>query len=442
MRRCSPITGRRPASLVLAARWHARAAEWIGLNDYAEAYAHWQRVRALLGQAAESPEASELQVQSFLRLMMLGYRVAGFQDEAAAVFAEGKALLERRGDLRSLAFLTDQYGTIRENAGAVRDYLELASEATRLADQTDDAAVRAGVRVDLSITLILTGRLAESVAVADEGLAIVAGDVKLGIDLFGYSSHAMLTLFPGWALMLMGRLPEADKRLAMALRLARELGPPESVCWSQFGHVLLAQATGEAQRALGAAHAVVEAAESAGTPSALATAFLGLGIAQTLAGEWEQAIEACDRSLAMMREKVVLRDFEASTLATLASAHLGRGDVMRAQALVGEAAALARNQGTLLFLCAAHLIRARALVAREGARAAGEVEAILAEAEQLVAETGARIYLPEVHLVRTDLARLAGDEVARHRELREAHRLFTAMGATARAAHVARDIGA
>jgi len=41
-----------------AARWHARAAEWIGLNDYAEAYAHWQRVRALLGQAAQSPEAS------------------------------------------------------------------------------------------------------------------------------------------------------------------------------------------------------------------------------------------------------------------------------------------------------------------------------------------------------------------------------------------------
>jgi len=47
------------------------------------------------------------------------------------------------------------------------------------------------------------------------------------------------TLFPGWALMLMGRLPEADERFAMALRLARELGPPESVCWSQFGHVLV-----------------------------------------------------------------------------------------------------------------------------------------------------------------------------------------------------------
>src|SRR5262245_36531600 len=131
-----------------AARWHARAAEWIGLNDYAAAYAHWQRVRALLGQATESPEASELQARSFLWLLMLGYRVGAFQDEAAAVFAEGKVLLERRSDLRSLALLTDLYGAIRENSGAVREYLELASEATRLADRTDAAAARAGVRVD------------------------------------------------------------------------------------------------------------------------------------------------------------------------------------------------------------------------------------------------------------------------------------------------------
>src|SRR5262245_20077244 len=84
---CWPITGRRrenrsrrPAGM--------RAAEWIGLNDYAEAYAHWQGVRELTRHSAESPEASELHVRSLLRLMMFGYRVAGFQDEAAAVFAE------------------------------------------------------------------------------------------------------------------------------------------------------------------------------------------------------------------------------------------------------------------------------------------------------------------------------------------------------------------
>jgi len=139
-------------------------------------------------------------------------------------------------------------------------------------------------------------------------------------------------------------------------------------------------------------------------------------VGQLGASAWERAIEACDRCLTIMREKGVARE--------------------------GEASALARNQGTPVYLCAANLVRARALGAREGVRAAGEVGVILAEAEQLVAETGAMIYLPEVHLERAEAARLAGDEVARHRELLEAHRLFTALGATRRAERVARELGA
>jgi len=164
-----------------------------------------------------------------------------------------------------------------------------------------------------------------------------------------------------------------------------------------------------------------------------------LSVAHTLSGEWDRAIEACDRSLTIMKEKGVALETEAYALATLACAHLGRGDVARAQALADEAAALARRQGTLAFLCAANVLRARALIARDGPRAAGDVEAILAEAEQLVAQTGARIHLPDVHLARAELARLAGDEAARHRELSEAHRLFTEIGATVRAEQVAQE---
>jgi ATP/maltotriose-dependent transcriptional regulator MalT len=190
----------------------------------------------------------------------------------------------------------------------------------------------------------------------------------------------------------------------------------------------------------GSFKAALEVGESSGSLHPLAYALASLSVAHTLSGEWDRAIEACDRSLTIMREKGVARDVEANALTTLARAHLGRGDVMRAQALVGEAAALARSQGAAVFLCAANLVRAEALVARDGARAAGEVEAILAEAEQLVAQTGARIYLPDVHLARAELARLAGDEAARHRELSEAHRLFTEMGATVRAEQVAKAL--
>jgi hypothetical protein len=59
----------------------------------------------------------------------------------------------------------------------------------------------------------------------------------------------------------------------------------------------------------------------------------------------------------------------------------------------------------------------------------------------LVDETGATRYAPFIHVERAELARLDGDEAVRQRELREAHRLFIEIGATARAEQVAKELG-
>jgi hypothetical protein len=56
--------------------------------------------------------------------------------------------------------------------------------------------------------------------------------------------------------------------------------------------------------------------------------------------------------------------------------------------------------------------------------------------------SGAKSYEPFLCVERADLARLNGDEPARQRELREAHRLFTEIGATIRAEEVAKALAA
>ena len=76
----------------------------------------------------------------------------------------------------------------------------------------------------------------------------------------------------------------------------------------------------------------------------------------------------------------------------------------------------------------------------DGADGAAGIEAALRDAMALVEATEARAYAPFVHVERAALARLLGDETTRERELREAHRLFTEMGATARAEQVAREL--
>jgi len=72
--------------------------------------------------------------------------------------------------------------------------------------------------------------------------------------------------------------------------------------------------------------------------------------------------------------------------------------------------------------------------------AKGAIETALARALELVGETGGKILQPSIRLELAELARLAGDEAAREHELRAAHRLFTEMGATARAGQMAKEL--
>jgi len=83
----------------------------------------------------------------------------------------------------------------------------------------------------------------------------------------------------------------------------------------------------------------------------------------------------------------------------------------------------------------------RALRESRGVQATGKIEATLAEAAAWLEMSGAKSYEAFLHLERAELARLNGDDSARQRELRKAHRLFTEIGAPIRAAEVARVLG-
>jgi hypothetical protein len=80
-------------------------------------------------------------------------------------------------------------------------------------------------------------------------------------------------------------------------------------------------------------------------------------------------------------------------------------------------------------------------MASEGAAARPAIEESLARALGLVGETGAQGLEPQIIEARAELARLLGDDATRERHLREAHRLYTEMGATGHAERLARELG-
>jgi hypothetical protein len=136
-----------------------------------------------------------------------------------------------------------------------------------------------------------------------------------------------------------------------------------------------------------------------------------------------------------------VRLWEGRVLAAMASAQLGLGEGTRALALAEEAIVVSRQLGTPFCDFAALLSHADALRETRGGAAASEIQAALAEAAAWVESTGAKSYEPFLLLERAELARLTGDEASREHALREAHRLFVEIGATARAEQVARKIG-
>jgi hypothetical protein len=169
-------------------------------------------------------------------------------------------------------------------------------------------------------------------------------------------------------------------------------------------------------------------------------AYLGVGIANVLNGAWHDALNVLAQALAIVRERRLLY-WEGGTLAAVAAAHLGVGDCEKALALAGEAIDGSRERGTRFWEISALLTRIRALREVRGLRAANEIQATLAEADAWLEMSGARSYEPFLHVERAELARLMGDDAGRERELREAHRLFTEIGAPIRAADVAKELG-
>jgi ATP/maltotriose-dependent transcriptional regulator MalT len=163
-------------------------------------------------------------------------------------------------------------------------------------------------------------------------------------------------------------------------------------------------------------------------------AYNALGFAELSAGRPREAVAALEQALHIARETQTGEEGRVLSLAHLAEAHSALGDATRARELAESAVGEASRHRVVAAECYARLAQARILAGSGDARALDRTLA-------LVEETGAACYAPFVHLERARLARHAGDQAACGKELRVARRLFTEMGATARAAQLGDDSG-
>jgi adenylate cyclase len=426
-----------------AARWHRHAAEWAGLSDPRESLRHWRRVRELAPGVEDAGERSNLAIHACDQILSVGWRMGGSEEEAAAAFAEGRALVESLGDRAALALLVGRYGLMRFSvAGSAGDYARYGEEAALLARDSGDPKLRAAIGTLPAYGHFHAGEGRAALEWSARVLEEVGSDNLLGKDFVGYSPRAGALHVRAQALMFLGRLTEARNQVGVAESVAEESRELEVFTWLQVTRALVEYTCGRAESGLEHGRRSLEIAEKLDNEASRMAAYAALGLANLVDGQPAAARDAFRESATIARDRRVVRALVPLVLAGLAEAHLALGEPTEAVATAREGIDLGNTGGCLYNEALAQLALAAALLARDCVGPRAEIESALERAEHLVASIEGRALSPRILELRGRLAAAVGDAPSSDRTFREALDLYRAIGATGHAERLARELDA
>jgi adenylate cyclase len=426
--------------VLAAARWHKRAAEWVGRTDFAAAAYHWGRVRVLRRRLPDARDAAALGIAACTQLLTSSWKMGIGLDEARELLEEGQVLADMRGDRLARLHLSMNYGRTLLGAGEVADSVALAFENQGVASQLAEVATEASSYAILIDALGHAARPREALSLAEEALARFPRHLPRESWVFGFNPYALASAWRGQTLAWLGRIPEGLEELRRCARLAEEDGTPEMAVWAAYYAAEASYHAGNGDHALAMARQVQGLVERLGEPPAfVAGQETSIAWAHAVAGRPAEAIAPARAALELYAR--VEKQIAGPPATLLAEALLQAGDPSAAQSAAEEAIVICRRTLRGTYEAIAHGVLARALLRRDGAAAREAAETALAEAAALIERTGAKTLAPALCEWRAELAAVLGDDVTRERLLREAQQGYAEIGAPGHAARLARELG-
>ncbi len=418
---------------VTAARWHLRAADWIGPNDVHASSRHARAVLALLGEQEQVEGAAALLAQACARLVGLGWRL-GMEDEAARLYSEGRRWAQAAGDLDAEARVAGAYAAVLAVAGRLEESAEVGDVFNRLAAELGDAELLAVADAWMTYPPLRMGRLEEAERRILDGIHEGERQPDLGMHFLGSSITGFLLQWLVDVHAYTRPWPEVEQTFERALRWVRARREVESECYVLGGIRYFATGAGRSEAFLAQARQTLAAAEELGAPLARVYAKLCLGACLLERSQPGEALELIDEALSESRRTRAGLDDEPETLRHRARAllALGRGG----EALVGAREALVVCEQRRMGMYLPDVLRDLALALMEN----GELDAAAATLDRAEAEAtaiGARNVLPLVTWARADLAARRGDPAAQRTLLHEALAALRERGAVGHARTVA-----
>ena len=423
--------------LLCAARWHRRAAEWIGRTDFTAALRHWERVRALLRKLPEDNlEAARLGIAASTQLMSLSWRVGTGLDDGREFLNEGQALASVIGDKRAHLTLSIAYSRTLCSRGDVAAYVELAIENRRVALEIDDTALHANAWFFLIDALGHAGRLTEARELAEEGLVRFPRLLSREEQIAGINPHSIFSAWRGHCLYWQGQISDGLEELDRGRRAAVGDDTPEVVAWTLMGIAEACYLANDKAPALASAQQLEEITRRLGDPPLMTgLTQMSYGYGHFAAGRPADAAEAARSALDIFSRVEI--EFTGMAATLLAESLLAAGDFAAAEAAAREAITSSRRSVQGMYEAIAQGVLARTLLRRDGPAARDAAEIAFGVASQLIDRTGARALVPALCEWRTELAAVLGDEVTYEQLLRQAEQGYQEIGAPKHAQRLA-----
>jgi len=255
-------------SAVEAARWHQRAAQWVGATDPAAASRHWSRVRALLreGMAQGDGQAALLGIAACQHLLNLSWRLTTTSEEIDALGEEGRAFARAAGDRAAEVKIAMVYTRARASIGDLSRYVEASQENQRAAEELDDLSLKINAGLFLVDALVYAARFPEALELADQTLVRVVEKIPPAEWLAGFNPYGALKFWRAASLALLGRLQESVKEYDECRVLAVEDGTPEAGAYLSSWSALSYLSIGDIESVMACADEVDAVCTALGDP--------------------------------------------------------------------------------------------------------------------------------------------------------------------------------
>ncbi|MFT5696642.1 MAG: hypothetical protein ACI9QQ_002624, partial [Myxococcota bacterium] len=332
------------------------------------------------------------------QVLGIGWRQGLSEAECEQVFEEARALAESAGDKESLAALLANYGGFRGiSLGYTEDYIRYTVEAARIADETDNLALRCGTGAYVIYAYWHGGVVEEVLAVCDALEPLLDGDPYLGADVGGLSPLVGVEYTRQTFKAFRGDPIDIDEHFETSRRLALEHGFPEVAVWARWCQIMIAQQKGETAKVSLWAR---DARELAGEQRGLTGIAARIGHARALGieGNAQAHLDLSREALMLIRERRDAGCFEPDALDVLSSAHFGLGEFAEARAAAAEGVALMGARKTYGMGMGAFGPLARAQLAL--GEPAADIHRTLDEWSAVITYTGIHLYDAELAKLR------------------------------------------